>query len=347
MANLSASFAIFALAIPFGAWAFTEETVFYDVPDPLIEEAIPTPTPDLVALPGYPNDLNRLTLAARVYIPDPNVSGAGPYPTVMILHGSGGLWSNDIIANGLLSSLEELGELLAGRGYLVIFPDSFNPRGIPGNFSGREPHWDPTIDDALCSPNYERPKDVIATLTYLKSRSDVDVQNIALIGYSHGAQSAMNAVEDPLQYHLLLDQATHSFDLVPLADPQDWNTINASVDQKAKRICREEVLKWLEFCLKPIPNPAMTHLGPELDDFELSMETSLSLRYQWQQSDDLDCWSNLESPFDGTGGPETQLADFGNGDRRFFRLIISVIPPPFDDPDNAGFFRTYDEFDLE
>lgn len=176
--------------------AFSESTVYYDLPETLEPNPIPAPTTDLANLPGYPNDANRLTLAARLYLPDANVYGDGPYPAIIVLHGSGGLWSNDVIANGLISQFEQWGELLAGMGYLTIFPDSYNPRGIPENFNGRRPHYDPAVDDDLCSPNYERPKDVIATLTYLQSRHDVDTNFIGLMGFSHGAQTAINAILD-------------------------------------------------------------------------------------------------------------------------------------------------------
>lgn len=438
-------------------------------------EEIPTPTTDLLAVPGYPDDPERMTLVAPVYVPDPGVWGAGPYPAVIVLHGSGGLWSNDIIANGVLSSLDDLGETLAGRGYLALLPDSYNPRGIPGNFSGRRPHWDPAIDDHRCSPNYERPKDVVATLEYLVTRNDFDGSHIALMGYSQGAQSAMNAVvdesvdlgtytvstrvleevpdsepveytevsdtqvvpgpvripddlpfprlsvfyygggshygyhgsandtgagrfmfdrrtkvlmfhgtgdflldvddpeadglltgnlypmkqafassaqadaigvDDPLQFHLLLHLAEHSFDLESLADPEDWNTPGESVDQKAKRICRAEVLKWLDACLKPVDTDADIAPGANPSEVTLSSATHTSLRYQWETSENLTGWTDSGAGFDGTGMDDNQVAPLSSDHTEFFRLRYEVIPPPIDEPENAGFFWFYDDFDL-
>lgn len=173
------------------------ETVFFDVPVNLAVNPNPTPTAQLSAVVGYPADADRLTLIALLYQPDALVHGPGPYPAVIVLHGSGGMWQSDTIASGAKTALRRWGERLAERGFLCLMPDSFNPRGIPGNFSSRRPHHDSAIDDAVCSPNYERPKDVVAALTFLQTRADVDFENIGLLGFSHGSQTGLNAVLDP------------------------------------------------------------------------------------------------------------------------------------------------------
>lgn len=185
---MAVSGATFGQAVP--------ETVFFDVPVNLAVNPNPVPTAQLSAVVNYPADANRLTLIALLYHPDPLVHGPGPYPTVVVLHGSGGMWQSDTIANGAKTPLRRWGERLAERGFLCVMPDSFNPRGIPGNFSSRRPHHDSAIDDAVCSPNYERPKDVVAALTYLQTRADVDFENIGLLGFSHGSQTGLNAVLD-------------------------------------------------------------------------------------------------------------------------------------------------------
>lgn len=175
----------------------TPDTVFFDIPVNLAVNPNPIPTAQLAAVANYPADGDRLTLIALLYRPDPLTHGPGPYPTVVLLHGSGGMWQSDTIANGAKTALRLWGERLAERGFLCLMPDSFNPRGIPGNFANKRPHHDSMIDDAVCSPNYERPKDVVAALTYLQTRADVDVDNIGLLGFSHGSQTGLNAVLDP------------------------------------------------------------------------------------------------------------------------------------------------------
>ncbi len=185
---LGMSGAVRAQAIP--------ETVFFDVPVNLAVNPNPVPTAQLSVVAGYPADVNRLTLIALLYRPDPAVHGPGPYPAVVVLHGSGGMWQSDTIASGAKTPLRRWGERLAERGFLCLMPDSFNPRGIPGNFANRRPHHDSLIDDAVCSPNYERPKDVVAALTFLQTLPDVDFENIGLLGFSHGSQTGLNAVLD-------------------------------------------------------------------------------------------------------------------------------------------------------
>lgn len=344
------------------------EIVFFDLPENLEPNPIPTPSAQLLAVQGYPNNPNQLTLVAEFYTPDAQVHGDGPYPTILVLHGSGGMWSNDLIPNGAANQFDDWAEVLTNLGYAMLLVDSYNPRGIAGNYSGRRPHHDPTKDDALCSPNYERPKDVIAALAYLDGRTDVDRNQIGILGFSHGSQTGLNAildpsvdlgaytvdytnnlnqtvdlavdspvripeglpfpkvcafyypgcghfgyhgqassiaagrympdrrtqvlmfhgtedgllgvsdvnadpltgslfpikfvessalqaaaegVDNPFVQHTIFDLAEHSFDNETIEPQQNWNTMAESVDEKAKRLARDEVLKWFEFKLKP------------------------------------------------------------------------------------------------
>ena len=185
------------LAVNMQAAAPAYDIVYFDLPDSLEPAVIPSPTAELAALPAYPNDPNQLTLVGAVYKPDPLIHGDGPYPTIIYLHGSGGMWSSYLIANGLWSSFEEWALVLTDLGYLCLFPDSYHPRGIDTSFSGRKPHYDPAQDDALASSSYERPKDVVAALEYLTTRTDVDVNNIGMLGLSHGAQTGLSVILDP------------------------------------------------------------------------------------------------------------------------------------------------------
>lgn len=196
------------------------QIVFYDAIESLHPDTIPSPSTALASLPGYPDKPDQLTLAAVVYPPDPSLHGPGPYPCVIILHGSGGLWSWDVIGNGPALQFKDWATALTDEGYLCILPDSFNPRGIPANFKSRRPHHDPAIDDALCSPNYERPKDILSTLSYLKTRADVDPGAIGILAFSHGAQTALNAVMDPS-----IDKAPYTVDYID----QNGNRVDQEV----------------------------------------------------------------------------------------------------------------------
>jgi dienelactone hydrolase len=457
------------------------ETVFYDMPENLEPVDIPSPTAELVATPGYPNDPERMTLVARIYLPDPLIHGVGPYPTVLFLHGSGGLWPNNAIpanmttTNAPSSQFRDWGNLLVAEGYACLFPDSFHPRGITGSFEGRRPHHDPALDDAACSPNYERPKDVVAALTYLVSRTDIDRNNIAMIGFSHGAQTGMNALVDvsvdrgnydvdyiapnaqtiklavpspvripghlpipkfcalyygggshyayhgqasstaagrymldrrttailfhgtsdslmgitdhnsnpitgsvfpikqvlasaaqaaslglpnPIRHHYILNRCDvhapatsrvgHSFDLgtVTIAAPADWDTVNESPDQKARRLARQQVLRWLDYSLRPPPAVTITRDTNQPDPFEVAWSTRNRLSYRLMKSLTLqqEDWMPAGAWSNGTGNPLQHLAP--DEDRAFFKVFYQPQEAPVNEPVNAGFFLDYTDFGL-
>ncbi len=462
------------------------QTVFYDMPLELISGAMPTPTAQLLAVPGYPDDPERMTFIARLYLPDAAVHGAGPYPVVLFLHGSGGLWSSNNIPanistnNAPSSQFRDWGNLLVGMGYACLFPDSLHPRGITGSFEGKRPHYDPAEDDAACSPNYERPKDIVAALEYIVTRSDLNRDRLAWIGFSHGSQTGMNAlldasvdlgdyevdyidlvddanggmVEDsvkkpvpgpvripahlpmprfcafyygggghfgyhgqssstaagrymldrrttailfhgsddyllsadhdlapiggslfpikqvlasaaqaaslalpnPIARHYLMDRCdyhapadarvSHSFDLgsVTLAAPEDWDTAGESPNQKARRLARDEVLRWLDFKLGPAPILEI-HKSPEPPhDIGLSWPTRPRLAYSLESGPIPGAWEGATPWTNGTGNPSNHPAPVE--DRMFFRLRYRTADAPINEPQNAGFFLTYDDFAL-
>lgn len=456
------------------------ETVFYDMPENLMPVDIPAPTAALLATPGYPDDDERMTLVARIYLPDPLIHGPGPYPTVLFLHGSGGLWPNNVLPanitsnNAPASQFRDWGNLLLAEGYACLFPDSFHPRGITGSFEGKRPHHDPADDDAACSPNYERPKDVVAALTYLVSRPDIDRNNIAMIGFSHGAQTGMNALVDvsvdrgnydvdyidpnaqtikfpvpspvripdhlpipkfcafyygggshfayhgqasstaagrymldrrttailfhgtsdilmgisahdtdpitgsvfpmkqvlasaaqaaslglpnPIRHHYILNRCAvhdpadsrvgHSFDLgsVTIADPADWDTVNESPDQKARRLARQQVLRWLDYSLRPPPAVAITHDTNLPDPFEIEWSSRARLSYRLMKSLTLqEDWMPAGAWSNGTGNPLQNLVP--DEDRAFFKVFYQPQEAPVNEPENAGFFLSYEDFGL-
>ena len=454
--------ALWLVACSFCLGQVVPQTVFFDVPDHLEPSPMPSPSAQLVAVNGYPVDPDRLTLIAALYLPDPLQHGPGPYPAVVVLHGSGGMWSGDLIANGPASQFEDWGEVLADLGYACLITDSYNPRGIVGGFADRRPSYDPAVDDALCSPNYERPKDVVAALEYLATRADVDVTRTALLGFSHGAQTGLNAILDvsvdrspytvtyvtnaqgqttslgvpspvripshlpfprvcafyypgcshfgypgqastiatgrympdrrtevlmyhgtndsllgvtdpdaspltgslypikfvlssaaqaatlalpnPFVQHLIIDKASHSFDGTTIEPPQNWNSVAESVDEKSKRLARDEVLKWIEFRLKPV-NLA---IGPDLvtpGQHLISWSARTNLRYQIRRNDDLGpVWSQQGGDLIGAGATLTAPVQVQPSGRVFYRLEYGPVEPPLNDPANTGFFHDYGDF---
>ena len=108
----------------------------------------------------------------------------GQFPTVIALHGCGGLYS--IIREGRGEFTPRhlaMARVLTDAGYNVLFPDSFTPRGR------RSTCQDSVAQREISAMN--RRYDVQAALHWVTTQSDVDVKRIALLGWSHGASTVL------------------------------------------------------------------------------------------------------------------------------------------------------------
>jgi dienelactone hydrolase len=106
------------------------------------------------------------------------------YPAVVALHGCGGMFSTVSSRRDALSLRHQrMAELLAREGYVVLFPDSFRPRG-------REEIC--TIENRQRTITVTaRRLDAQGALAYLQTRPDVAPDRIALLGWSHGGSTLL------------------------------------------------------------------------------------------------------------------------------------------------------------
>ena len=109
-------------------------------------------------------------------------AGAGPFPAIVALHGCSGLWGRQ---DGELSKRHaDWGERFVQAGYLVLFPDSFNPRGVR----------------SVCSSTARvvrlagRADDAIGAAQWLAEQSFVDKTRIAALGWSNGGSTVLRLV---------------------------------------------------------------------------------------------------------------------------------------------------------
>ena len=119
-----------------------------------------------------------LTLHALLYRP----SGPGPFPGVVALHDCGGL-EQESAADAQLYG--EWAKLLSGKGFVVVFPDSYGSRGLGPQCRVRE---------SKARPSRERVADADAARHWLQAQNFVRPEHISLLGWSNGAIAALWAV---------------------------------------------------------------------------------------------------------------------------------------------------------
>jgi dienelactone hydrolase len=101
-------------------------------------------------------------------------SGDGPFPAIVLAHSCAGRSSHT----------DAWGTRLVKWGYVVLAPDSFNPRGT----------------NAVCTtPNVVTPNmrvsDIAGALDFLATRPEVIKDRIGLIGHSHGGSTTMRSLQ--------------------------------------------------------------------------------------------------------------------------------------------------------
>ncbi len=102
-------------------------------------------------------------------------AGAGPFPAVVVLHGANEPVWRDGYADWM--------DWIVGQGYVAAFFNSASARGISAN--------------AMMGPGLmpsERAADVFLVMDILRSEAFVDADRMALIGMSHGGDTALDAL---------------------------------------------------------------------------------------------------------------------------------------------------------
>ncbi len=128
------------------------------------------------------------TLTAYWVAPTAKAPAAG-LPVVIALHGCGGLYTQaGADAKALGTRYRGYAQWLGARGYAVVLPDSFGPRGKPHGIC-TEPSAGRSINGAV------RRADILATIRWVAARPGVDAHRIVLLGWSNGAQAVLETVD--------------------------------------------------------------------------------------------------------------------------------------------------------
>jgi dienelactone hydrolase len=114
-------------------------------------------------------------------------SQPGKRPTVIALHGCGGLYSaRKFHGDELALRHAAMADVLLDAGYHVLFPDSFTARGKQSICAEKIGTRD------ITSAN--RRGDVQGALAWLATQADVDPSRIALLGWSHGGSTVLSSI---------------------------------------------------------------------------------------------------------------------------------------------------------
>jgi len=140
----------------------------------LLTAAAPAaPAPQPVEIP-----LSSGMLHAQLYKPE----GEGPFPTVIALHGCGGLGGR---SDAVLPRYRDWAERLLRAGNAVLLPDSYGSRELGPQCRVKEMH---------VKARRERVADVAASRAWLMKQSWVARDRVSLIGWANGASALLWAV---------------------------------------------------------------------------------------------------------------------------------------------------------
>ena len=122
------------------------------------------------------------TLRAELYKPE----GDGPFPTVIALHGCGGLAGH---SEPVLPRYRDWAEQLVKNGRAVLLPDSYGSRGLGPQCR---------VKERRLTARRERVADILAARQWLMQQPWVAHDRISLMGWANGASALLWAVRPQL-----------------------------------------------------------------------------------------------------------------------------------------------------
>lgn len=135
--------------------------------------AAPAPAPAQVEIP-----LSSGVLHAQLFKPE----GAGPFPTVIALHGCGGLGGR---SDPVLPRYRDWADRLLRAGNAVLLPDSYGSRELGPQCR---------VKEMRVKARRERVTDIAASRAWLMKQNWVARNRVSLIGWANGASALLWAV---------------------------------------------------------------------------------------------------------------------------------------------------------
>ena len=131
--------------------------------------------PALEAFNGKPVQLSALMFRPR---------GPGPFPALALMHGCGGMYTNQ---GYVTASYRHWAELLALEGYVALLVDSFGPRGYRSICE---------LQERPIRESRERAADIYAAREWLAAQPYVAAGRIGVIGWSNGASGTLYGMRE-------------------------------------------------------------------------------------------------------------------------------------------------------
>jgi dienelactone hydrolase len=144
---------------------------------PVAAEVAPSPVPQAVDIP-----LASGVLHAQLYKPE----GNGPFPTVIALHGCGGLGGH---SEPVLPRYRDWAEQLLKHGNAVLLPDSYGSRELGPQCR---------VKERRILARRERVADITASRQWLVAQPWAAHDRISLLGWANGASALLWAVRPQL-----------------------------------------------------------------------------------------------------------------------------------------------------
>jgi dienelactone hydrolase len=145
-------------------------------------DAAPLPAPSEVDIPSSSG-----TLRAQLYKP----GGGGPFPTVIALHGCGGLAGH---SEPIQQRYRDWAEQLLKDGNAVLLPDSYGSRGLG-------PQCRTNLRERRVLARRERVADILAARQWLVQQPWAAHNRISLLGWANGASALLWAVRPQSPSH--------------------------------------------------------------------------------------------------------------------------------------------------
>ncbi len=145
----------------------------------------PISTSEVLEFVNITNPSGGSPLRSVLFIP----AAASTVPAIVVMHGSGGLWSNTDV-NKMASQFNSWIDSFRLYKIAALFIDSYTARNVITFHDVAPP------DNIFLAAEFVRPRDAYEGLNYLRTLNRIKPNKIALMGFSHGGTTVLSTMVD-------------------------------------------------------------------------------------------------------------------------------------------------------